>query len=141
MSYEYPERASYVTLWMYLLWIVIFMLIHYLIGEPRWVLYSAIIGFTVICLRYNIHAVITFKRILKPIDDELEYLYYYDKSTVTHRAKVVIELLYVRQHRTRMMKGTMFEDKKYPYIDNFDLLKCLDYRLKGIVPNEFWVQK
>ena len=137
----YPSDISYVRLWSYLSLILTFISLHFAIKAPVWVLISAITGTTVMCLSYNIHAVCTFKSILKPIDDELGYLYYYDKSTVTHRAKVVIELLYVRQERAKIMRGAMFEDKKYPHIDNFNLLKCLDYKLKGIVPDEFWVQK
>lgn len=108
---------------------------------PLWILILAYTVISLICGLHNMSYVHAVRDSVKNIDAQLEHLYYYDTDTLMQRRKIVVELLYIRQCRVEPLVGTMFEDKTYPHIDNFGTIRFMPHMLKGIVPNEFWVQK
>lgn len=114
-------------------------------GYPRFLhLCIGLIGWAIVVIMINGECFIAVKLMIKPIDNEIRFLIYKDTSDIEYRCKAVTNLLYMRQHRVMTLRGTIFNDKTYPYIKDFkSYLNEPYYMLKRnhILPEEFWVQK
>ena len=119
--------------------------IWFAIGYPRlFPLLTGLIGWAIMVISINGECYVAVKLMIRPIDDEIQFFIYKDKSDIEYRCKAIVNLLYMRQHRTAPLRGTIIEDKTYPYIEDFhSYLNEPYYMLKRnkILPEEFWVQK
>ena len=137
--------SNYVPLSVIIIIAIGIMGIWFAIGYPRLrPLLTGLISWAVMVISINGECYIAVKLMIRPIDDEIHFFIYEDTSDIEYRCKAIVNLLYMRQHRTAPLRGTIIEDKTYPYIDNFHSYlnepQCM-LKQSDILPKEFWVQK
>lgn len=92
----------------------------------------------------NGECILAVKLMVRPIDDEIRFLTYESTEPVQYRCKLLVNLLYMRQHRAKPLVGTIFEDKTYTRTDDFkSYFNEPYYMVKRSIklPDEFWEQK
>lgn len=136
---------SYIPATMIIMMYTLIFSIWWFVGYPyEWILASGLLGWTLMITVVNGECILAVKLMVRPIDDEIYFLTYISTDHVQYRCKLLVNLLYMRQHRTKPLVGTTFEDKTYTRIDDFkSYFNEPYYMVKRSIklPDEFWEQK